>query len=255
MPSSFSKINDPIQKFLALQRNNIAKIKKPHWVKLFSDALFCGEDLVRNKKFFQAIKQSLKQIPNPSTVVDAGSGSGILGIFALYLGAKKCYFLEQNPYSLKMNQKLCHLLGYQKQAIFIPGDAKKQILPEKYNLLISETISSGFVREDFPAIINNLKKYGEKNSIIIPENFVIQIIEKDINDQYLAKHQLQFSSQKDFKKQTIKLKNKNTYFLEFITTACLFDNIYITPGSCLSFLNNIKINLNFSHPLFKFIIS
>ncbi len=218
--------------------------------------------MVRNRKFFEGISKDILDIKKENKeiiVVDAGSGTGILGAFSLYLGANKCYFLEDNPYSLELSKKLIGYLGFMEKSIFIECDATNYSLPEKYDICISETLSSGFVDEDFPFIINNLKQFGKNDSIIIPSQFEIVITEISPPDKgelegVNYKHHFLFKAKNGFKKKRIKLKNKNSQKISFKTKAYIYEDIFIESGDCMSFLNERVLDVRKDkHPLFEFI--
>jgi precorrin-6B methylase 2 len=249
---SFNTLHSQIQFFLSkYDISNQNKIDKKYKLPL-SDAIFCAEDPIRNKVFWQGIKKAideLKEKKREIVVVDAGAGTGILGIFALALGANKCYFLEHNPHSLKLCQKLVKSFNWQNRSVFVQCDAVKYKLPENYDLLISETISSGFVNEDFPKIINHLKQFSNSNSIIIPAKFNLIIKEEDNST-----HPLTLVSKQGFKTQKISLNNPKKHKLTFTTKACIYNNFFLKSGDSMSFLNPRTINLKTEkHPLFTFI--
>jgi len=243
MPNNFKNINGKIQSFLAKKRGSEFNLNDKEYKLPLSDAFFCAEDTIKNKVFFYGIEAALtklKTITNNIIVVDAGSGTGVLGALALFLGANKCYFLENNPYSLKINQQLIEYLGYIDQSEFIECDACKINLPETFDLLISETITSGFVNEDFLQIITNLKKYKNKHSIIIPSEFKVIITEKDANEQIVAKQNIAFNTLKNTFKQN--KFSKQTKIVNYKTEVCLYDDVWVKSGDCMSFINQITIN-------------
>jgi putative methylase len=63
------------------------------------------------------------------TIADLGSGTGILGIGALLLGAKKVFFVEHDPEVMAVSkenyQNIVEKLGKQGEAVFVPSDVKK----------------------------------------------------------------------------------------------------------------------------------
>jgi 16S rRNA G966 N2-methylase RsmD len=221
-----------------------------------SDAIFCAEDERRNRVFEQAIRQAvidLKKKCSQVVVVDAGSGTGILGLFALRSGADKCYFLEQNPYALAFSKKVIQKYGFEAQSVFLEGDATEVDLPETFDLLISETLTAGFVAEDFPKIINHLRIFRQPHSIFIPEAFSVSVTEKDGQYQTLAEHQFYFRSQAGFQKNKLLLVSptKTIAHLVWRSEAFLYQQKTLQSGDCLSFLNQRKTRPQDFHPLFE----
>ena len=245
MPN-FQEINSKIQKFLLDQKIDAYGLADKKYKLPLSDALFCAEDTVRNKFFFQAIKKALENLKlekKEIIVVDAGSGTGILGIFALLLGADKCYFLEHNPFTLDLSKKVLDFFNLSEKSQVIHCDATKHELAEKYDLLISETLSSDFFKEDFPLIVKNLQRYAQKKSIVIPGKFEVLLSEYDDFENKLEEKKFVFKADKIEQKNNFKAKNKNTTNIHITTKACLYDDVWINDGDCMSFLNKQVIRI------------
>ena len=251
---NFDIVNSQIQKFISEHQGDLYSLNDTTYKLPLSDAVFCATDIPRNRAFFEAIRKAvikLKTLTEKIRVVYAGSGTGILGIFALALGAKDCLFLEHNPHSLEFSKKLVTAMGFAGQVKFIECDATKIQFSKPYDLLLSETLTSGFVREDFAYIIRHLRKFGEASSIIIPEKFSVRLEEKNENGKTVAEHNFEFVSSADFELQEIKLQNSATTQLTWNTTTTLYDDVIVQPGECVSFMNEMTQDLkNIVHPLF-----
>ncbi len=220
-----------------------------------SDALFCVSDIRRNKYFFDSIQIAIKNKSNKKNIiiVDAGSGTGILWFFALYLGANKCVFIEHNPHSLWISKKISKKLWLQNKCEFILADANKIKLKEKYDILISETIIASMV-EDFHNIINNLIKYKKNNAIIIPHKLDLFVDELDKEKNTVYEHILHYDIKNWFSNHNIKIQKKNTDKILFWARIYLYRNICIKNKDCPLFLNNIEFDFKKKkHPLFNFI--
>jgi hypothetical protein len=186
------------------------------------------------------------------TVVDAGSGTGILGAFALSLGASKCYFLEHNPNSLQLSKSLIDELGLSDKSIFMECDARNVELPEKYDLLISETLSSGFVQEDFVPIVRHLLQFSQPHALFIPESFKIELDELDDQKKQLNTQSFFFSTEHGFPDRLIKASPAATH-LKWITDAELYGGTHLRTGDCVSFLNERITGVDEGHPIFELI--
>jgi SAM-dependent methyltransferase len=247
--TEFDDISKEIQEYLLKKTIPRDKLINKNYKLPLSDAIFCAQDGYRNRIFFKSINAAIKKLKEKNvgktgwnarsdlTVIDAGSGIGILGAYALLLGADKCFFLENNPYSLEYSKNLLKHFKLEKKSHFIECDATKFELPVKYDLLISETITSGFLEEDFISIINNLRRFGKKGSIIIPESFEITITQKDKSGNELNKDKIHMSS---YSKMCSPDENINTLVANQITytmKAKLFDSFTLESGECMSFLN------------------
>lgn len=331
---TFNEINGKIQEFIKLNSDlcNDTTVETFHWnvsiqkqhcnistkkqqnvpkentnnisILPISDAIFCAEDIVRNKAFFEWIKKAVEDLkkikitnywllitnsqkPNylkpkaSSSIlvsVDAWSWIWILWIFALLLWTDKCYFIESNKETLEFSKKLVEYFWLTEKSIFIHWDAKEIKLPEKYDLLVSETLTSWFVDEDFPFIVNNLKKYWKPDSIIIPEKFEIKIKfnsplppgeglgvrEEKWNNKEGLDVKVIFQSNLWFKKQKISFRHcekpepvegneaiQTPFKIAFQTKAYIYKDIIIKSWDCMSFLNKRTISDN-NHKLFEF---
>ena len=126
---------------------------------------FCLYDIDRTSQWKQAIEDVVKK---DDVVVDAGAGTGILGVFAALDGAKQIY-------SIELNQRFCTLIKHlaDKNNVshiikVIPGDASKVELPEKPDVVICELLCTGQFFEPQVQVINHLRQYFKPKTQIIP---------------------------------------------------------------------------------------
>ncbi len=256
----FERVHNKIQElikaektdFYVLEDNKDTRAKLP-----VSDSIFCAEDIVRNRAFWKGIKlaiQDLKKSHEKVIVVDAGSGTGILGIFALYLWADTCYFLESNKHALALNRKFVSALWLGEKSYLVDCDATSyDKLPEPYHLLISETLMSGFVEEDFVHIIENLKSYAHEQAIFLPSHFHVTINEQDKHNKTLAQQTFPIYTKHLEQHKKINLKSSLTTQLSFKMNAHLHNDVWIKDGSCMSFLNEKIFDINEKHQFFNII--
>lgn len=251
----FKIINTAVLEFLENQKTDWYAIKDSQHKLPLSDAVFCVQDIIRNYKFFQAIFNAIstkKTVSEKIVVVDAWSGTGILWIFALYVGADECVFIEENPNSLRVNQKLVEHLGYDNQSEFIRWDATKLELPIKYDILVSETLEATLWVEDFVGIINNLKQFWRSDSIIIPQKIQLQITELLDQEKDMIIQTKTYNTKEWFKKEKIIL-NPNVKMLEFCMKLDLYNGIELKTWDCSWFINKQQFNVWRTHWLFEFI--
>lgn len=240
MQERFYEIQEKITFFL----NNLKKennFTQTFWKLSTNDALFCASDIIRNKAFFQAIQKAIYDFKKDDLiVVDAWSWTWILWFFAIFLWASKCIFIEKNEISLEVSKELAKYLWFYEKCIFYSDDATKIKLKENYDLIISETIVTAFLEEDFPLIIKNLKL---KNTKVIPEKFTFSIKWFDENWKISEEKEISIISKDINLNQKILLK-KETKLLEISSKINLYDNIIINSWDCISFANKRKININ-----------
>lgn len=241
----FKKINDQIQCLIKDFKKDWYSLDDKEFKLPFSDAIFCCEDIVRNKIFYNAIKKAiidLKKTKEKVKVIDAWSWTWILWIFALFLWADNCLFIEDNPHSLDLNKKLIKNLWFESKANFILWDAITTKLDDKYDLLISETISIDFTREDFLEIVCNLKNYLNKDSVVIPESFELYISENNWAWESLTTKKVSFTSKSDLVPVKVIASRKDVENYEISWKAVLYKDEIIKSWDCMSFFNKKVIS-------------
>lgn len=136
------------------------------------DVLTLLYDEVRVEHFKRAIFETVKP---GDVVVDAGSGTGILGMICVQAGASRVYCLELNGEFIDVISENAQRNGMSDQIIPIAADATSCDLPERVDVIVSEVMSAGFFYEPQLQILNNLKRFLKPGGKLIPkgmENYV-----------------------------------------------------------------------------------
>lgn len=122
---------------------------------------------------------------------------------------------------------------------------------EKFDVLVSETLSSGFVQEDFPFIIENLRQFADKEAIFLPEGFILDIEEQTENYSPLNNYSIELDTKKLEEKKNIILQHKDTRYLQFTMHAKMLNGRVFKSGTSISFLNPRRWDLEEDHPFFE----
>jgi predicted RNA methylase len=142
----------------------------------------CLKDRKRTEKFREAIETIVKPGDN---VLELGTGSGILALFAAKAGARKVSILEVGKYlfrnagtTFKVSQFKEQIDCYELNAI----DLHPELIP-KPDVVICEMVTTGLISEmQFP-VIQQLRKRGiiAENTRLIPQAFEtsIQLVQAD----------------------------------------------------------------------------
>lgn len=136
------------------------------------DIQACLYDVQRVRHLREAIEQTVK---SGDVVIDAGSGTGLLGLLAARAGAARVYCLELNPDFRKVIEANAANNGLQDRIIVETADATTYTPPERLDVIVSEVISAGFFYEPQLQIINNLRRYLRTGGRLVPRsmrNFV-----------------------------------------------------------------------------------
>lgn len=103
------------------------------------------EDHKRTGAYYNAVMQNKAQFAG-KVVLDVGTGSGILAIFAAKAGAKKVYAVEATNMA-KSARKLVSANGFEDVVEVIQGTIESVNLPEQVDVIISEWMGYFLLRE------------------------------------------------------------------------------------------------------------
>jgi predicted RNA methylase len=115
--------------------------------------------------FMRAIEETVK---DGDVVVDAGSGTGVLGLLAAKQGAAKVYCLELNSGFIPVIEENARRNGLADRIEAVAADATTFELPEQVDVIICEVISAGFFYEPQLQILANLRRYLKPGGVIVP---------------------------------------------------------------------------------------
>lgn len=130
----------------------------------------CLTDEKRTLKFKQAIEEAVKP---GDVVLDSGTGSSILALFAARAGAKKVIAVEFDPYVAKLAQQNVVNNGYEDVIQVTIGDVRQLQLEDgvQFDVVIMEMLTTGMIDEHQVRAINNLheKGYIKESTIFVPK--------------------------------------------------------------------------------------
>jgi predicted RNA methylase len=131
------------------------------------DIQACLYDEDRVGYFRKAIFDTVRR---DDIVVDAGSGTGLLGMFAAQAGAAKVYCVEINEDYINVIQENAKRNELQDVIVAIHDDATTCDLPGGVNVdvIVSEVISAGFFYEPQLQILNNLTRFLTDDGLTVP---------------------------------------------------------------------------------------
>lgn len=144
---------------------------KQYW-SLTEGVFNCLIDRRRTLAFARAITKTIRQ---NDIVVDLGTGSGIMALFAAKAGARKVYAIEHEKKNAHWLRGVFSINGFDSVIETIIADARNVVLPEKVDVIICEMVATGLIEELQIPVMNNALKFANKNPRVILnaiENYV-----------------------------------------------------------------------------------
>ena len=143
-------------------------------------------DRVRNAAFEAALRAVIKK--GVTTVADIGTGTGLLALMAVKLGAREVFLYEAAEVAgvaakvLKANgARNCHL---------IPCHSTEMVDPPKVDVVVSETLGNYAFEEHIIETLSDAKKrFLKPGGVLIPrrlEQFVAPVVSGRIHDEFDA---------------------------------------------------------------------
>lgn len=128
----------------------------------------CLIDKERTLAFKSAIQNAVK---TGDVVVDMGTGSGVLAMFAADCGAKKVYAIEFDENNYKTLNHTFEINGYKDTIEVIFGDVRDVVIPEEIDVIIGEMIATGLIEELQVPAMNNILKYAKNDVNVVLNRF------------------------------------------------------------------------------------
>jgi predicted RNA methylase len=129
------------------------------------DIEWCLYDQDRLVQYQKAIRQKCKD----KVVVDVGSGTGVLALFAAQAGARKVYAVEINPRAAGIIGINAQRNGYGDIIKVIHGDGMEVTIPEKADVVTCDLLCCGLFFEPEIQILNNAKRFLAPGGSFVPE--------------------------------------------------------------------------------------
>ena len=136
----------------------------------------CLYDVDRTRLWKEAIEDI---VGGGDIVVDAGSGTGILGVFAALDGASQVYAIELHPRFCKLIENLAKKNEVENKVQVINGNATEVSISEEIDVLICELLCTGQFFEPEVQVYNHMRKFFKKDTKVIPQQVqsFIQLID------------------------------------------------------------------------------
>jgi len=129
-------------------------------------------DKVRMQAYRKAIFKTVKP---GDVVVDLGAGTGLLGLWALQAGASKVYAIEKTD-AIELAREIARANRCEDKIEFIQQNSLEVKLPERADVLISETLGSFAVDENTLRFTNDAReRFLKETGTLIPQSIELFI--------------------------------------------------------------------------------
>ena len=128
----------------------------------------CLIDTKRTVAFEKAIRNTIKK---GDTVVDMGTGSGVLAMIAIDAGADKVYAVEIDEKNTVNLAKTFSENNCSDKVEIIEGDITKIDLPQKVDVIVGEMIATGLIEELQIPAMNNMLRFAKEDTRVILNQF------------------------------------------------------------------------------------
>lgn len=122
-------------------------------------------DETRMTAFRQAIQETVRP---GDVVVDLGTGTGVLALWAAQAGARRVYAIEPAPI-IGIARRLAQDNEGGDRVVFIEADARQAELPEPADVLISECMGNFFITDDLAPVLRDARRLLRPGARVLPQ--------------------------------------------------------------------------------------
>lgn len=123
-------------------------------------------DRQRNTAYQKALKRVLRK---GDICLDLGTGTGILSFFCLQAGAERVYAIERNKI-IELARFLAKENSFNERIVFIEGESTKRDIPERVDIIVTETIGSFGLEEGIISSLQDAcRRFLKPGGRVLPE--------------------------------------------------------------------------------------
>ncbi|MFN7917543.1 MAG: class I SAM-dependent methyltransferase [Vicinamibacterales bacterium] len=129
-------------------------------------------DAVRNEAYWAALA---RVVTPDSVVLDLGAGTGILGLLAARLGAKRVYLVDPSPI-MTLTRDIVAANHLEDRVICLAGRLSDVEIPEKVDVIVSVMTGNFLLTEDLlPVLFEARDRHLKPGGHLIPDAAVMEV--------------------------------------------------------------------------------
>lgn len=134
--------------------------------------------LLNDQVRMRAYERAIKQLVRPGQIVaDLGCGLGVLAFAAARAGAARIHAVEVEPDTLRIARTEATKAGLADRIVFHEGLAQELAVPERVDLVITETLGSlGLDENILPLLIDARKHWLKAGGTLCPHAMALTIV-------------------------------------------------------------------------------
>lgn len=176
--------------------------------------------LLNDRLRMDAYKNAIQEVVKPGMVVlDLGTGTGVMGLFALQAGAKHLYAIDVNSAMIEIASHSFETNGFSGLYSVINALSYEANLPEKVDVIISEILGALGDHEDFvPILADARQRFLKDDGKMLPSyvrDFLVPISSVKAHQQVKAKECKTLNSSYDLEKLLQQLGLNNPFDLYY----------------------------------------
>jgi SAM-dependent methyltransferase len=133
--------------------------------------------MLKDRTRVEAYRRAVYETVRPKDVVlDLGCGSGILALFACQAGAKRVYAIESEDV-IDLARQICPRNGFQDRIVFIKERSFRVDLPEKVNVLVTETLGTFGLDEGLVgSVLDARERFLDAGGSVVPARLLLSVV-------------------------------------------------------------------------------
>jgi ubiquinone/menaquinone biosynthesis C-methylase UbiE len=131
--------------------------------------------MLRDTVRMESYKAAIEAVVRPGDVVlDLGTGTGVLAMWAAKAGARKVYAVDPAPV-INLAKELALANEGGDRITFLQADSRKIDLPEKADVLVSECMGNFYVTDEMASVARDVKRHLKDDARLIPQHFHLKV--------------------------------------------------------------------------------